>query len=340
MPRADYFVSVVAPLRNDADIVEGYIDDVLGVLRREYENYELVLVDDGSTDDTAERVTRALKTHQCARLILLSRSFGRETALSAGLDSVIGDFIVVMLPDRDPPALIPQIVELCRSGPGVVCGVRADRQEDPLYLRVGSSIFYWYFNRVLKIDLPRNSTDFRVFSRQALNAVIRIRDQFRYLRTFSAYVGYGTQTFTYSFAHRRMPPRTKSLAEGIRTAISMTVASSTRPLRWVSLLALGLSIASVLYMAYVLLVRLLASDVVLGWATLSLQMSAMFFVLFLILSMLCEYIGRLLAEVTDRPLYYVLEERNSSVMIADEERRNVVTDSEEQSGAPREPGNA
>jgi glycosyltransferase involved in cell wall biosynthesis len=329
MPRSDCFVSVVAPLWNDADIVEGYIDDVIGVLKREYVNYELVLVDDGSTDDTAAKVTQALKTHECARLILLSRSFGRETALSAGLDSVIGDFIVVMLPDRDPPELIPQIVEQCRTGVGVVFGVRTSRAGDPLLRRIGTRIFYWYFNRMLKIELPRNSTDFRVFSRQALNAMIRIKDQFRYLRTFTAYVGYGSQSFTYSFAHRRTPPRRKSLWEAIRTAISMTVANSTLPLRWVSLLALGLSIVSGLYAAYVLLVRLFDANVVPGWATLSLQTSVMFLILFLILSMLCEYVGRLLAEVTDRPLYYVLEERNSSVMIADEERKNVVEDSQE-----------
>jgi len=329
MPLADCFVSVVAPLHNDADIVEGYIEDVLGVLRREYENYELVLVDDGSSDATVEMVSDVLQKHECMRLIMLSRRFGQETALSAGLDSVIGDFIVVMLPDRDPPALIPQIVEQCRSGVGVVFGVRADRKGDPFYQRVGSRLFYWYFNGVLKIQLPPNSTDFRVFSRQALNAMIRIKDQLRYLRTFSAYVGYGSESFMYSFAHRRRPPRMKSAGAAIRTAISMIVANSTHPLRSVSLLALGLSVLSVFYAAYVLLVRLLDRDVVPGWATQSLQTSVMFFFLFLILSMLCAYVGRLLAEVRDRPLYYVLEERNSSVMVSDAERKNVVTDSQE-----------
>jgi dolichol-phosphate mannosyltransferase len=330
MPLADCFVSVVAPLRNDEDIVEAYVEDVLGVLRREYENYELVLVDDGSSDATVEKVSELLKKNQCMRLIMLSRQFGQETALSAGLDSVIGDFIVVMLPDKDPPSLIPRIVEQCRSGVGVVFGVREVRKDDPLFRKLGSRLFYWYFNDVLKIDLPANSTDFRVFSRQALNALIRIKDQFRYLRTFSAYVGYGSGSFTYSFEHRRCPPRGKSVGETIRTAIAMIVANSTHPLRSVSLLALALSVLSVFYAGYVLLVRLLAQDVVPGWATQSLQTSVMFFFLFLILSMLCAYVGRLLSEVRDRPLYYVVEERNSSVMVADEERKNVVTDSQEQ----------
>jgi dolichol-phosphate mannosyltransferase len=329
MKRSDCFVSVVAPLYNDADIIESFIEDVIGVLRREYANYELVLVDDGSSDETVDKVSEALRKHECIRLVRLSRRFGQETALSAGLDSVIGDFAVVMQPDRDPPELIARIVEQCRMGVGVVFGVRKDRKGDSLLLRTGARLLYWYFNRILKISLPRNSTDFRVFSRQALNAMISIKDRLRYLRTFSAYVGYGSESFTYELVHRRKRPRSKTLGQAVRTAISMVVANSTHPLRAVSLLGLALSAVNTLYIIYVVLVRLLAEDVVPGWATLSLQVSVMLLFVFLILSMLCEYVGRLLGEVRDRPLYYVLEERNSSVMIANEERKNIVTDSEE-----------
>ncbi|MBD3366835.1 MAG: glycosyltransferase [Candidatus Eisenbacteria bacterium] len=333
MARADVFVSVVAALHNDEDIVIDFINDALGVLKREYENYELVLVDDGSTDGTVEKVSDALKRHECIRLILLSRRFGRESALSAGLDSVIGDYIVVIEPDRDPVELIPEIVEQAREGVGVVFGVRRDRSGDSLLKRLAAKVFYWYFTRVLNIGLTPNSTDYRVFSRQALNALIRMKDSLRYLRTFSLYVGYGSRSFTYSFKHRRRHPRTKSLSEAVRTGISMIVASSTHPLRSVSLLALLLSLLSVAVAAYVLIVRLVIENVTPGWATQSLHRSVMFFFLFLILSVLCEYVGRLLAEVRDRPLYHVIEERNSSVMLADEDRKNVVTDSQERPGS-------
>jgi len=327
--RSDVFVSVVAALSNDADIVLDFIEDSLGVLKREYENYELVLVDDGSTDDTVEKVSEALEKDECIRLIVLSRRFGRESALSAGLDSVIGDYIVVIQPDRDPVELIPDIVERARSGVGVVYGVRTDRRQDSALKRLGATIFYWYFNKVLKIGLTPYSTDYRVFSRQALNAMIRMKDSLRYLRTFSLYIGYGSESFSYSFRHRRSEPRSKTLMQSLRTAISMIVASSTHPLRTVSLLALVLSLASVVIAAYVLVVRLVVENVEPGWTTQSLHRSVMFFFLFLILSVLCEYVGRLLAEVRERPLYHVVEERNSSVMIADEDRKNVVTDSQE-----------
>jgi dolichol-phosphate mannosyltransferase len=316
-------------LYNDADIAPSFMDEVLGILKAGYENYELVLVDDGSTDATVEKVSATLDRHECVRLLRLSRRFGRDTAISAGLDSVIGDFVVVMMPESDPPTMIPELVERCRAGVGVVYGVRKDRKGEPMLMRSGVDAFYWYFNRVLKINLPKNSTEFRVYSRQAVNAITRIKDRLRYLRTFPDYVGYGNEGFTYTSIQRRPQPRVRGLLESFKLAVNMVVANSTHPLRVVSGLGLALSTLSLLYSLYVVLVYLLVDNVVAGWATRSLQTSVMFVFLFLILAVLCEYVGRLLDEVKDRPPYYILEERNSSVLIADETRKNVVTESEE-----------
>src|SRR5207302_1805927 len=102
-----------------------FISEVIPVLRESYTNYELVLVDDGSRDDTVARVTARLSEVECVRLIRLSRHFGQDVAISAGLDSVIGDFVVVMLPRSDPPGVMPEIVERVRRGAGIVFGVRA-----------------------------------------------------------------------------------------------------------------------------------------------------------------------------------------------------------------------
>jgi len=327
MATSDCFISVVAPLYNDGDIVDGFIRDVTAVLKRQYANYELVLVDDGSTDDTVEKVSALLKTEKCIRLIRLSRRFGQEVAISAGLDSVIGDFIVVMMPESDPPQIIPEIVERCRKGAGVVFGIRRQREGQPLYLRWGAKVFYWYFNRVLKINLPENSTDFRVFSRQSANAITKIKDRLRYLRTFSEYVGYGNESFVYDPQPRRSKTRSKGFCAAVSLAISMIVANSIHPLRFVSILGFGLSALSVIHIIYVLLVHYLVEDVVAGWATTQLHSSLMFMFMFLIIATLCEYVGRLLDEVRERPLYYVLEERTSSVLQVDEERKNVVTES-------------
>ncbi len=327
MTQSDCFVSVVAPLDRDADIVEAFVEEVSLVLKRAYENYELVLVDDGSDDETVPKVSGLLSRHPCIRLVRLSRAFGRETAISAGLDSAIGDFVVVMIPEDDPPDLIPQMVERCRKGVGAVFGIRAHRRGDPLWLRVGASLFYFYFNRILRGNVPRNSSDFRVFGRQAVNAITRIKDRLRYLRTFSAHVGYGTDSFVYEPRPRRGGRRRRSFRTSVRTAVDMIVANSPQPLQMVGTLGLLMALLTALHVAGAGLMHLLRADGTPGWASGSVQVSALFCFVFLILSTLCAYVDQLLGEVRDRPQYYVLEERNSSVMLADETRKNVVTQS-------------
>jgi glycosyltransferase involved in cell wall biosynthesis len=329
MSSTDLFVSVVAPLHNDADIIVGYVDDTMRMLAEHYENYELVLVDDGSRDGTVERATDLLQRYSCVRLIRLSRRFGQEIAISAGLDSVIGDFVVVMLPDSDPPDQVPAMIERSRQGTGIVFGIRRTRAGEPIWLRAGASLFYTVCNRWLDLNLPRNSTHFRVLSRQALNAVIRTQDRTRYLRTLSAFVGYGNQGFEYEPVQRRTPARTKSVVESIDLAISIVVSNSTRPLRLITWLALLISAFHLLYMFYIVGIYLFKPGFAEGWVTLSMQSAVAFFFLFLTLTFLSEYLGRLLGEVKDGPLYYVLEERNSSILIADEQRRNVVVHSVE-----------
>jgi dolichol-phosphate mannosyltransferase len=326
MAVVDSFISVVAPLHNCGPFITAFIDEVMEQLQRNYTNYELVLVDDGSTDDTAQRVQAALERLPCIRYIRLSRSFGVEIAIASGLDSVIGDYTVVMLPDRDPPAHIPEMVALARNGAGVVYGVRRDRTGEPLWHRLGAFFFYLLASRLFQGTLPRNTTHFRVLSRQAVNAMARIKDRYRYLHLLSFYVGYSAQSFTYAPVWRDTKRRGRGFWESLRLAIGMSVAHSTHPLRWVTWLGLGASVLNLAYICYVVAIYAFKDTVAEGWTTLSLQSSGMFFLLFLILTVLAEYVGRLVEESADRPLYYVLEERNSNVLVADK-RMNVVQES-------------
>jgi dolichol-phosphate mannosyltransferase len=323
----DCFVSVVAPLHDDADIVTAFVGEVVALLKSRYDNYELVLVDDGSTDATWDTAAALLRDEPCIRLLRLSRRFGRDVAISAGLDTVIGDFVVVLLPESDPPELIPQVVEMCRAGAGIAYGIRAHRPVESPLLSLGARVFYWYFNQVLDIDLPRNSTDFRGYSRQSVNAITRIKDRLRYLRTFGTYVGFAAKPFTYEPRLRRPRVRGRGAGEAIGLAINMTVANSTQPLRVASILGLALAFFCAVHVVYVLAVRLLAADVAPGWATQQVFESTMFAFMFVMLATLSEYMGRLLGEVKDRPLYFVLEERSSSVLLVDEHRKNVVAES-------------
>jgi glycosyltransferase involved in cell wall biosynthesis len=322
---SDLLVSVVAPLHNDADIVASFVADTVSVLTANYLHFELLLVDDASTDGTLPVLNDLLARHQSVRVIRLSRSFGTEVAIAAGLDAAIGDFVVVMLPDTDPPALVPQMVEQSRGGAGVVFGIRRDRSGEPLLLRAGAAFFYGACNRFFGLNIPKNSTHFRVLSRQAVNAVVQIRDRNRYLRTLSAYVGYSSQSVVYDTISRRARPRRKSLVASVRLALGIMVANSFQPLYFAVALGLVVVAANVLFLAYVVTIYLFKRHVAEGWTTQSFILGAMFGALALQFTVVAAYLARLLGEQQDRPLYFVLEERQSTVTSA-AERMNIVTD--------------
>ncbi len=327
MIRSDCFVSVVVPIYNDSPIIEHFVAEAMQILHGNYENYELVLVDDGSDDDTVTKIAALLVRYDCIRLIRLSRRFGLEVAITSGLEAVIGDFTVVMLPDSDPPQLIPEIIERARGGHGVVFGVRKDRAGEPVVMRLGVGLFYWVGRTFFKLTIPGNATHFRALSRQAVNAVTQIKEKYRYFRLMSTDIGYIGESFVYEPLKRYGRRRAGGLAEALERAIGIIVSNSTHPLRWVSWLGLVAGGMNALYVGYVVLTYLFKNEVAEGWTTLSLQIACMFFLVFAILAVLSEYVGRTFDESRDRPLYHVLEERHSAVMIADQQRRNVVKDS-------------
>ena len=174
--KSDCFVSVVAPFQDASAIIETFICKTIPILEENFKNYELVLIDDGSQDDSLRKVQGLLGHQKGIRLIQLSRRFGTDVAISAGLESVIGDYVVVMIPSMDSPELIPAIVERSRSGIDVVFGVRAGPSREGWLYRTGSKLFHWYCERFLQLKLPRHSTQLRCLSRKALNAITQIKD--------------------------------------------------------------------------------------------------------------------------------------------------------------------
>ena len=314
MTKVDTLVSVVAPLHNDGDIVASFVEELFPILRDNYTHFEVVLVDDGSTDNTLQKVDELLARFDFLRMIRLSREFGHEVAILAGLETVIGDFVVVMLPDTDPPGLVPSMVEHSRSGFDIVSGTRRLHGPQPLFMRLFAPVFYWYCNRILRLAIPENTTE----------------------RMYSAYVGFPSTTVEYDTESRRGRMRRRSFGEVMRRSIGIIVANSTHPLRVVSVLGIAISGLNALYAGYVVLTYLLKKDVAPGWSTLSLQIAVMFFFLFLVLAVLSAYVGRLLQEGNQVPQYHVIEERQSSVLPDADGRGNVVSrsDAPTADGAP------
>ena len=337
MAKADILVSAVAVLRDHAAVLPAFVDDLAAVLDRHYANFEIVLVDNGSTDNSPEVVRNLLTRHRCVRYIRLSRPTDDETAVMAGLDAAIGDYVVTLHPDFDPPIELVPMVEICRSGTDLVLGVDGrPAPTGPVYQMMRSA-FLGLARRLIGLNLQTGTTGYRALSRQAVNALVKVRLRRRYFAVVAADVGLTTAIHPYPRISRSGKRPERNLLRALRIGLSVLIHNSNVPLRFASTLGLlgsGLSLLSALY---VIAIYLFKREVAPGWTTISLLMSGLFFLVFAILALNGEYLGRLLEESSDRPLYHVRDEQSSAVMLAEAGRRNVLNTSV--GDAPSQPAN-
>ena len=320
--RSDTMVSVVAPIR-DVTILREFVAEVLGVLQEHYRNYELILVDEHSTDETVDIVDELMATNACMRLIRLSRSFGTDVAITAGLDASIGDYVVVMRPQSDPPSEIPAMLQAAAGGRVVFGTTERESRRGPL-VRHGRKAFFWLIHRVLPSTPSPDATGFCVLSRRVVNAITRIKARHRHVGFLSCTAGYALAYYPYRQIARRPQGHIRPLREAVEEAISIFVTNSFFPLRLASTVGAFAALLNLAYVLYVVAVNLVKRQVAEGWTTLSLQISVMFLFVFVNFIIVSEYIARIIQESQDRPTYHVLDERSSSVRIHDPERRNVV----------------
>lgn len=334
MAKADLLVSAVAVIRDHAPVLPAFVGEVSAALDGAYANHELLLIDNGSADGTEKVVRQLLGRFKCVRYLRLTRPADDETALMAGLDAAIGDYVVTLHPDFDPPGELVALVDVCRAGSDLVLGVeRRPARPGPVYdlLRRG---FLALSRRLVRLDLVTGATGFRALSRQGVNALVKVRLRRRYFAVVVADVGLSTATHLYDRISRTGARPRRSLFRAARVGLSVLVHNSIAPLRVASGLGLLGSLLSLAYSAYVVAVYLSKPDVMPGWTTLSLAMSGLFGLAFLMLALMGEYLGRLLEESTNRPLYHVRDEMSSAVLLTDAARRNVLDRSEEPAPAP------
>jgi dolichol-phosphate mannosyltransferase len=323
--RRDIFVSVVVPLDNDLDILPAVVRELDAVMRGHFGDYELIFIDDGSTDGTRSFFERAKTEVPCFRYFRLTRPFGLEVAIACGLEQAIGDVIVVLRPGWDPPDRIPEFAEKANASDGIVIGVATDRFKRSWAYRLAYELYF----DLCKIFLARSqvygATHFMALTRTALNALLTIKDSFRYIRVLAMYAGFAVTQIRYEFTPRRDPPRRRKAFTLLENAGHIIVSNSDRPLRVAALVSAVMGIADFAFLFYVLAMRLLFTDIAPGWASTNFFNAIMFGVTFLVLAVLCEYLAEMRSEVKRRPLYVVQSELQSNVMLANAETRNVVS---------------
>jgi glycosyltransferase involved in cell wall biosynthesis len=316
----DIFVSVVVVAKPEAKNMASYITDLSKMLRSHYANYEVVIVDNDAKDEEISAVAGLLNELPCLRIIKLSQQFKYDTALFAGLEVAIGDYVCTVDAMVDPIKDIAKLVESNQTA-DVVQGVSSTQIKGRTGSQVGRKIFYWYNRKYVGIDVPLQATYFASYSRRAINSLTNIGRNHRHIRHLARKVGYGYVTADYEPI--RNPGTQHSLRTGVIEALEIATSYSTHPLRFVTWLGVFASIINVLYACYVVIINILGKTIAPGWTSTSMQLSLMFFLLFMIMVILSEYVGRILGESHREPSYYIADELTSTVSLADAKRRNI-----------------
>lgn len=326
--RHDLFVSVIIPLEDDRDILPGIVSEIDAVMQKNFSDYELIFVDDGSSNRTLAFFQRAQGQIPNFRYFRLTRPFGFEVAIACGLEQAIGDVIVVLNPACDPPALIPHFAEKANDTDGIVIGVKTGTPNRPFIYRAAYAAYFAMCRIFLERSQVYGATHFIGLTRTALNALLRIKDSFRYIRVLAMYAGFTVTAVPYEMVSRRTPARRRPVLPLIGSAGHLIVSNSDRPLQIAASLSALMSLTDFLFIFYVIFIRIFRADVEPGWASTNLFTAVMFTVLFFILAMVCQYMAQIRSEIRSRPLYVVQTELQSNVMPGGESARNIVTHEE------------
>ena len=303
-------ISIVVPFYNEAAGVEAFYAELCHVLRAvEGHAFEIVCVDDGSSDGTLARLLELVERDPRVRVLELSRNFGKEAALTAGIDAARGAAVIAIDADlQDPPELIGRLIAEWRRGADVVLARRTDRSSDSFLKRKTAELFYRIHNRLSSVHIPDNVGDFRLMDRAAVDALKALPERQRFMKGLFAWIGFRTATVDYARAARA---RGASKFSGWRLwnfALEGITSFSTVPLRiWTYIGALGAAL-TFLYAVFIILRTLILGIDVPGYASL---LAAVLFIgslQLLSVGLLGEYIGRVYLETKQRPVYIVRRE--------------------------------
>jgi dolichol-phosphate mannosyltransferase len=309
-PAPDYMVSVLVVVGDDAAVLPEFLAEVHAMLRQHYRYYELLLVDNQSSPHTAEVVREHIQRLPGLRWLRLSRRHTEEIAWAAGFDHCIGDYVVLMDLYTDAPAMVPVLVEAAARENAVAVAAPPNAQTTSLR-RVVRRLFLGVANRLLESPIDGKESYFLAFPRQTVNALTRIKNRRRYLRYLNALVGFRQVTVP-NVAFQRgngRPPR--GWVESVGKAGDLLISNSLVPLRAAARLGLLVSFINFLYLGYILVVAIVREHLAEGWFTQSIMTTSMFLCLFLVLAVLAEYVGRILEETQERPLYFLELEMDS-----------------------------
>lgn len=303
------FLSVVAPCYNEEDVIDIFLEKIFTVLTELNKSYEIVFVNDGSSDRTLEILITKAEEYDAIRVINLSRNFGKEAALSAGLDMTFGEVVVPIDVDlQDPPDLILDFVKKYEEGYDVVVGKRVDRTTDSFAKRISAETFYKLHNKISDIEIPNNVGDYRLMSRRVINELKRLPETQRFMKGLFSWLGFKTAIVEYKREARVAGETSFNGWKLWNFALDGITSFSTAPLRmW---LYIGITLASIsfVYGFFIILKTLIFGISSPGYASIITIILFLGGIQLIGIGMLGEYVGRIYIESKNRPIYIIEDE--------------------------------
>ncbi|WP_441347166.1 glycosyltransferase family 2 protein [Ruegeria sp. HKCCE4150] len=299
-------LSLVVPVFNEEDVLPVLFDRLRRILEHLGESYEIICVNDGSTDGTAELLTEAHARDDRIKVLNFSRNFGKEIALTAGLDVALGKAVVPIDADlQDPPELIETFLKKWREGFDVVYAVRRRRNTDTAMKRWSATKFYQVINRLSGVSIPANTGDFRLMDQRVVRVIVQLREQNRFMKGLFAWVGFRHAEITYDRPERAAGETKFNYWRLWNFALDGITGFSTVPLRVAGYVGMLTAMGAIIYGLFLIMRTLTHGVDVPGYASLMVAVLLIGGLQLVVLGVIGEYLGRLYEEARKRPLYVV-----------------------------------
>jgi len=298
--------SIIVPVFNEEKVIIVTYEKLKKVMDTTNQQYELLFVNDGSMDKTAQILSEICQKDTNVKLINFSRNFGHQIAISAGMDNALGQAVVVIDADlQDPPEIILQMIEKWKEGYEVVYAMRKQRKGETFFKKWTAAMFYRLLRYITDIDIPVDTGDFRLIDRKVCNVMKNIKEKNRFVRGLICWVGFRQIAVEYIREDRFAGETKYSLRKMIKLSLDAITTFSYKPLKLAIYLGFSLSFISFLYLLFVLYEKLFTLHTIPGWT--SITATILFFngIILIILGIISEYISRIYDETKDRPLYIV-----------------------------------
>ncbi len=301
-------ITVVLPIYNEEHGLQAFCLECLEVLRQTDKPFELLLVNDGSTDDTLKIIRQLSSSTQEVKYIDLSRNFGHQIAISAGIDNAQGDWVVLMDSDgQDPPSEILNLLREAEKGYDVVYAKRKSRGQEGLMKRLTAKWFYRLLNKITSVPIPMDVGDFRIINQKVVKALRRMPEKQRYLRGQIAWLGFKQSHIEYDRRSRAEGDTKYTYRKMIRLALDGITSFSNWPLRLATITGFFCAFIGLLLIIYTLYSRFVLHDYEPGWASLMITLVFIGGIQLIGIGVIGEYIGRINENVKSRPMYLINE---------------------------------